>query len=334
MKEYGPDIPHLTLRHAVLAFAASLLPQSRFSEQSEHQINEATTALRRQVSSPTNVCEADFFAAGMMMWVLWIKNRPKNALTHAAGAMTMFLNFLSKSNEAPLSDMLTVYGPLVYGEARFYGALGLDSQFSPGLFQKRTTFKERVKYQLELIYCGSLTVPWLTSGCQALIDAMWDLEWLLLSYLSAITSGAEHATEQLPAAMKHVMDEYNDPDLQHAMAGLERLQEADRARLTDVEEEVMEYLRLKKLSIDLLIVVLSTPSVLDGLVSLDAYSIAHEQTALGMSQRLQRVGQAHLFYTWAYVIDLGLAGLSLSVYGHGKGVSNVGMFADVKNVVG
>src|SRR5271169_1261743 len=151
MKAYGEDLPHLTLRHAVLAFAASLLPQSQFSEQSEYHIDQATTALKNQVAVPAKVHEADFFAAGMLMWVLWIKNRPKNALAHAKGAMLMLQHFLANSDGSGFSDMLTVYAPLVYGEARFYGALGLDSGFAPGLFQQRTTFKQRVKYQSMLI---------------------------------------------------------------------------------------------------------------------------------------------------------------------------------------
>ena len=334
-KAYGEDIPHMPLRHAILAFASSLLPASQFGQQSEVHIQKATQMLRRKVSDPNNLHEADLFAAGMLMWVLWIKNRPKNALRHAQGSMAMLQQFWAGAKDRPLSDMLTVFGPLVYGEARFYGALRLDSSFSLEL-QYRIGFKQRVKYQAELILSGSSTVPWLSGNCQALIDALWDLQWLLLSYLLELTSGSAEAPLQLPAAMQYVMEEYNDPDLQEALAVLEEWPEADRSRChSPVEEEVMDYLRIKKLSIDLLISILNSPTTLDGLFSDEAYSITKDQISLGCSQRIQRDGLAHEFYTWAYVIDLGLAGLALVVYGDGQGtMSSVDVANGLQNVHG
>jgi hypothetical protein len=332
-KAYGEDIPHVPLRHAVLAFASALLPSADFGEQSEMHIQKATQALRRQVLTPSKIHEADLFTAGMLMWVLWIKNRPKNALRHAQGIMLILQQFWAAAKEHPLSDMLTVFGPLVYGEARFYGALGLDSNFSLSL-QHRITFKQRMKYQAELILSGSSTVPWLSGNRQALIDALWDLQWLLLSYLLELTSGATEAASRLPAAMEYVMEEYNDRDLQHALAELANWPEADRARHSAIEEEVMDYLCIKKLSIDLLIAVLCAPTTLEGLLSTEVYFIAKSQIQLGYSQRIQREGLAHEFYTWAYVIDLGLAGLALAAYGDGKGFRSPEYTTDCQSVDG
>jgi hypothetical protein len=324
-KAYGEDLPHLSLRHSILAFAASLLPPADFELRSEIHIQKSTQALIKQTSDANKLQEADLFAAGMLMWVLWIKNRPKNALKHAMGIMIMLQQFKERAKKDKLeggsgmSDMLTVFAPLVYSEARFYGALGLDSEISPELFKQRTTFTQRVKYQTELIRSGSETVPWLSGKCQGLIDALWDIQWLLLSYVSALTTGDAIAAANLPSAMEHVKKEYNDPDLRMAISYLEDDAYHRSGDRNSVEGEVMGYLRIKKLSIDLLICVLDSSDILEGFSSLTAYDIAREQLAIGAEARIQREGIAHEFYTWTYVIDLGLTGLALAVYGDGRG---------------
>lgn len=324
-KAYGEDLPHLSLRHSILAFAASLLPPADFELQSEIHIQKATQALIKQTSNPNKVQEADFFAAGMLMWVLWIKNRPDNALKHAMGIMVMLQQFMERAKKdesegkGGISDMLKVFAPLVYSEARFYGALGLDSEISPELFKQRTTFAQRVKYQSELIFSGSETVPWLSGTGQGLIDALWDIQWLLLSYVLALTTGDEVAVANLPSALENVKAEYNDPDLRLAIRQLEENAVHKLSGENPVEDEVMSYLRIKKLSIDLLICVLDSSEVLEGFTSPAAYAIAQEQIALGAQARIQREGIAHEFYTWTYVIDLGITGLALAVYGDGRG---------------
>lgn len=316
-KAYGEDIPHPTMRSAVLAFAASMLPVSEFGYRSEFHIQEATTALLRGVTNPAQLEEADIFAAGMLMWTLWIINRPKDAMQHALGSMSMFKHLLAIPDRRPLSDMLTVFGPLVFADARFYGAIGLDS---PTLVRQRVSFKERVRYQRELILCGGPAVPWLSAKCQALIDALWELDWILLSYLLGVLSGTAEQVSRLPAAMGYIVEEFNDPDLQHAFRELENWSQADRSNVTEIEEEVMNFLCFRKLSIDLMVVILCSDSVIDGLLSFEAYTIAKQQLSLGRLQKVQRDGLAHETYTWAYAIDLGLCGLAIGVYGDGEGM--------------
>lgn len=322
-KAYGEDLPHLTLRHSILAFAASLLPQADFKVQSEFHIQKATQALIKQTSNPNKLQEADLFAAGMLMWVLWIKNRPNNAMKHAMGIMVMLQHFkeLARDSNGGVSDMLKVFAPLVYGEARFYGALGLDSSIPSSLFQQRTTFIERVKYQYELTLSGSSTIPWLSSNCQALIDALWDIQWLLLSYVLGLTKENSEAATHLPSGLEYVKEEYNDADLQIAIAQLkERTDHSTTGNA--IEDDVINYLRIKKLSIDLLLCVLNLLNISNGFTSPEAYAIAQEQLALASQTPVNRDGLTHEFYTWTYVIDLGLTGLALTVYGDGKGFQN------------
>lgn len=320
-KAYGDFIPFDGLRHGVLAFAAAMLPESHFGEWLEIHIQKATQALIRRLAAPANINEADLFAAGMLMWVLWIKNRPDEALKHARGVMNMSQLLREKSDNYSLSDMLKVFGPLLYGDARFYLALRLELHFPSQVVQQRTTFKERIRYQAELILVGSSTVPWLSAGYQALIDALWDLQWLLLSYLSeTLGSTNDNASSTLNCAMEYVLREYNDQDLQYALAELDLWPPADGSQHSAVEEEVIDYLCLKKLSIELLITTLLAPSTLQGLLSLESYSIAKKQFALAQSRPIPREGPAHDFYTWAFVIDLGLMGLAFCVHGDGKGI--------------
>jgi hypothetical protein len=319
MKAYGEDIPHRPLRHAVLAFAASLLPQSDFRVQSEHHLNEATSALRLRVCSPEHLDETDFFAAGMLMWISWIKARTEDAGKHMGGVMPLLQRLstnLRRQGRSP-SDMLIIYAPLVYGEARFYGGLPLDSMVPPELIQRRTTFSQRVKYQDELIKCGSSGVLWLSAEFQGLIDALWDLKWLLISYLLNSLSEADSRPNGLSTAMEYVRTEYDDPDLRKAVTKLENGEEGTQN--SSEADEVLQYIRLKKRTIDLLIDILSAGTPLEGLLSYEAHVIAQDHVELGQSSRLARDGVAHEFYIWAYVIDLGVVALALATHGSGTG---------------
>lgn len=149
--------------------------------------------------------------------------------------------------------------------------------------------------------------------CQTLIDALFDVEWFFISYLSALTLESEGAFHRLPTTMK----------MQYVMLRRSRSATCNYEtrtlitnRQSEVEEEVMDYLRL---SIDLLIKVFTTPPIL-GNLSWEAYSIVKEQVTLGKTQRIQLASPVHEFYTWACVIDLGLASLPTCPCGDWKGI--------------
>jgi hypothetical protein len=312
---FGSSLPCGSLRHAVLAYSAGLLPEGQFRETSNRHAQKATRSLMRKLETPSVIGDADVFAASMLMWMLWIQNRREDAMTHANGVMAMLNYIWANSEEGDLSDMLKVFGPLAYGDAKFYVAMGLhDSDLrlpNPQHNRRRTTFNQRVKYHREIIRSGSANVAWLSATKFATTDSLWDVQRLLLSYLSDVCNGdAIENAGRVQDAVQYILMEFNDPDLQHSLAAIEW--QGNRSEGGTVEEEVTNYLSLQLLSIQLLITILSAITILDGLRSPKAKAIAKTQLARGRSRPLLREGPAHEFYTWAFVIDLGLVGLAFS----------------------
>jgi hypothetical protein len=179
------------------------------------------------------------------------------------------------------------------------------------LSHRRTTFKHRVKYHSELIHSGSCEVSWLPATKLAVTDCLWDVQRLCLSYLQDVSQGDRIENgARVQEAVQYVVEEFNDPDLQQALKEIQW--QGNRSHIKTVEDEVTNYLSLQLLSIQFSITILTAPTLLEGLRSPKAQSIAMKQLSRGRACSLRREGPAHEFYTWAFVIDLGLIAMAFS----------------------
>ena len=78
--------------------------------------------------------------------------------------------------------------------------------------------------------------------------------------------------------------------------------------ILELEEEVTNYLSLRYLTIQLFCILLGSSTILEGLHSIGATSIARTLLERGRRQRLPLKGPPAV-YTWGMVIDLGISGL-------------------------
>jgi len=312
---YGTGIRSTCLRSAILAYAAVLLPPSQFGEISDRHASTASNMLMLKLQNPQSLDDSDAFAASMLMWRLWVRNLKDVALVHAKGVMGI-LDLLWTRNDG-FSDILDVFGPLAYSDAKFYVSMSEHSDFSdqPRETQRRITFKQRVKYHREIISSGGPAIVWCSSVVQALADTLWDIQRVLLELALDIANGGWERYSESDSRVQYLWSEYNDVGLQQTILTLAN------STGNDFEGEVTTYLLQQRLSIQLLITVIKSASILKGLRSFEAIHHAKEQFLRAKSRPLQRDGEAFQIYTWAFVLCVGLAGLVFGIEDESEGKS-------------
>jgi len=302
---YGKSIQSKALRHAVIAYAAALLPPTQFQETSERHASQATSLLMLKLDTPSTLAETDVFTACMLMWLLWNRNRRDLNIVHAKGVIAMLEHLWAK--EEGYSDLFGLFGPLAYSDAYFYVLMGDPSDIET-LFPshgRRTTFNQRVAFHGEIISRGGSAIVWCSAKVQALADDLRDTEHLLFELLLELIRGGKGGSDESDTRMRYLSLNYKDPDLQQAIASLSWPQ----SHPMTFEEEVTTYLAHQLLSIKLLMLLVRAPTILQGLRSPDVVKIAKEQLSRGRSHSLPLEGDAFQCYTWAFVMNLGLVGL-------------------------
>ena len=306
-RAYGPSIHSHTLRHAVLAYAASLLPHSLYSDRSDHHAAEAISRLRLRLFDPEMLDETDAFAASILMRLRWLRDSKEDSSIHAKGVMDI-LKFLWERGR-PQSTMLRVFGPLVNADAiRIYNSVSHPSESST---QYRTTFKPRIEYYQQLIRFGKPIIVWCSASVQALAGLLWDIQHTMLGLLLEAMNRGTHGYDERDSRVQYLWSEYYDPDVQDAIAAMGWPEEIN-PRIRSLDDEVRTYLSHQVLCIRLLRIALTAPSILQGFGSTQAQDIAGEQLLRGSSHQLLQSGDAFEFYTWAFVLNLGISGLAYS----------------------
>jgi hypothetical protein len=144
--EYGPAIRNLPLRHAVLAWCASLLPHVQFKDVLECHKERARRLLIRKLGTPAEIEEADVFAAWILGSIFNPRPVSRSEITaHLNGSIAM-MRFVEKSKGNSQSKMLSVFGPLVRDDT-----MQSCSHASLNYLQiSESTFAQRVGYYQEL----------------------------------------------------------------------------------------------------------------------------------------------------------------------------------------
>ena len=308
--QYGPAIKCLSLRHAVLAYAACLLRADGFQERSDDHYGKATLLIGQKLDNPSEIQDGDVFAANLLMWTRSIQNRRSDAVHHAGGIMTMVKVLLETSPMSYLSDVFRVFWPLVFGDATFFVSLGLDSYFTySNEFTRPITFKERINYHEEIIRHGESGIQWVDVTLLTIHVSLWDVKRRLLSYLVDVANKGPHAYERwkVDAAVDYVMSDLVDEDYQNAVNALE-WPDPTQAKSWTLKQELTNYLGLRILTIDLFNKLLKASTIMEGLHSFEAASIARRLLEHGRRHRVPLEGPSAC-YTWGIVLDLGISGL-------------------------
>lgn len=322
---YGPAIECLSLRHAVLAYAAGLLRKKEgFQYRSDVHSGKATSLLIRKLHNPSEIEPGDVFAANLLMWTLSIQDRRDEAIIHANGIMTMVKHLWKTTNMQDLSDIFRVFGPLVFGDATFFVSLGLESfeNYMLNDVPLPMTFKDRVCYHEEIVLRGGPGIEWVDPTLLSIHVSLWDVKRRLLSYLVDIANVPPHSYPRwkVDAAVRYVMSDLDDQDYRNAIAALEWPDPA-RSKEWGLKEELTNYLSLRIQTIQLFNILLKAPTIMEGLHSPEASLVANVVLQFGRRHR-QPLSGPSACYTWGIVLDLGTSGLVFCATGFQEGTGS------------
>jgi len=265
----------------------------------------------RKLDNPTEIKPGDVFAANLLMWTLSIQNRRQDAIIHARGIMEMVKYLWSTTNVQALSDIFRVFGPLVFGDATFFVSLGLDSfiEYMGHEPPPPVAFKDRVRYHEEIVRCGGTGIQWVDPTLLSIHVSLWDVKRRLLSYLVDVAKAHPHTYARgiVDAAVQYVMSDLDDIDFRNAVDALE-WPDPSQSKSWTLRDELTNYLSLRIQTIQLFNILLQARTLLEGLYSCEALSVARQILKLGQPHRLPRDGPSAC-YTWGIVLDLGMSGL-------------------------
>jgi len=305
---YGESISSKLLREAVLAYAARQFPESRYLESSKFHESEARRLLIVKLHTPEMVGETDLFAAFILMCLHWV-SKSKVALIHEPGVKKILEELWKAGREQ--SHILKVFGPFCYVSAMrvYYSSHPSEAMSSESSTFPHVKFQQRVTYHRHLLSFRAKTKAKYSATTLAVAGLFWDLQHIMLDLL--LNTAVDFPKRA--SILKSLSLEYlNDPDFKQTIATMDCSQSTNSHNRTE-EDEVKTYLQLQKLSIELLITVLSSPSRMEGFHSPEAQKIAQQQLLLwGSSHQLRNTGEAFELITWAFVLDLGLVGIVCS----------------------
>ena len=268
--EYGGTIPYSPLRHAVLAFSASLLHNThfQFEDQMEYHKGQACRLLNRTLETPFTLNDADIIAALVLGQMAAIKDRSwceREGLKHFQGCLAM-LEYLMRSPKPP-SNILTVFGPFAISSAELHCAAAALRTCQPHVRRfPEASFEQRIRWLNVLASNGvNMWAPLLIEG---VLDLLSECLYLLGRCVHRAALG-EMANEPqrdslVNGVVQSVLRYISDSDFQNAIKELtEGNYEISRAQMA---EWGFGFLRC----VHLALTVLNAPSVCQGFRSQEA----------------------------------------------------------------
>ena len=264
--EYGAAIPFTSLRHAIMALAAQELPVVQFGEKLKYHMQEARGALRRSITTPEVLCDADAFAACLLALIACDEGNVAESMIHAQGSMAIMKFLSDNAARKPLSNILNVFGPFISNTANYYYGQGDTEYPVPRLQSINTTFQQRITYLAELSRFRSSRWQSVPPSHFAVNTILRDLFGILLSALQTtvlkeMQNTAVGAIRQ--DTLRYVNNELSDPLLQEALGALELRPQLTRVKT--LAEELTAGAVLQLGTIHLMLSILDAASVLEGL---------------------------------------------------------------------
>ena len=115
--QYGLSISSSSLRHAILAEAALQLPYQQFGDIYVDHANHARTSLRRKISDPHAIDDADLLASYLLMCGAAWTSSWSEAEIHAKGCRSLLTHFREKRYSSPF---LVIFGPMIKDRASYF----------------------------------------------------------------------------------------------------------------------------------------------------------------------------------------------------------------------
>lgn len=147
--EYGVALPCLSLRHAILAFAASDLPPEQFGDKVEFHTQQARRIFIRKLETGGVIEAADIFAAFILAFLFLDRDQNESAV-HANGCNSMIMHLSASAKTRPISHLFAVFEPFICDRINV-----LRTRYHSSIPARRTTFSEMVRYIGELRRTGA-----------------------------------------------------------------------------------------------------------------------------------------------------------------------------------
>jgi len=217
---FGPMISVKSLQSAILARFSSYLPAEQFSDVHERQKARAWRELIRKTQTPSNLKDADLFAAFILATIAWDEQNFWETSVHHGGYLAI-MGHLMKMEQVP-SDLLAVFAPyasqtltLCHKIASLSSVNGWDT-----VIQQYTRFAHRIRY-FDIIQQKS--DPGMYPGAvEAVHDYLYDMVRLLLTAIFevALKEMEGHTTRdsKVSAVIQLVKADMKLPQFREALA--------------------------------------------------------------------------------------------------------------------
>jgi hypothetical protein len=318
--EYGAALAPKSLRLAIMAHAAHELPPEQFQEKSGTYKSLARRVLIRNLGSSGKISEADMIASCVLLCISSLEGGSLSEVaTHAAGCLAILQNLQANSQTTRMNAVFAVFGPFVLARLHVFVSQLVQAHYPgviPRLLAKRTTFKERIRYNTEL--CRMLQLPIDEGIGFALAGSIGDY---ILMLECCVGSVAEREKRHLfdrglrvQALLDSIMAALCDPDFQLALNLVNssfhndyfdiQKSETDQAYLIKDEIQILKGIHLAK-------AILEFPTLLQGFKSPKANSMAKSLISGYSELSLLRGVRKRSFYIRHHLFGLCLGALAL-----------------------
>lgn len=307
---YGTAISHRSLRHAILAYAASELPPDTFRQKMEYHKSRVCGILIQKLNRPENICDADVFATCVLAWTAWWFWSGSEFLAHAKGCLSM-LAFLSESSkERPLSDMLIVFGPYVMDGLDFL--FSRDGAYIPRFPDQRTMFREHFRYCQVFSRTGAPVDTWQFPAMRALRvtfdhrlkGAAW---WLRHAAIKELEGDSQTVMSIARRVVSAINEDLSDLDLQRAIC--EVIEQSHDVKNGTFKDVLKKWAWIHWQCIQLVLAIFDAPTILQGFDSLPAITSARKVVSAWSFQGKPRGPRIED----SYCTQIVLAGLALGM---------------------
>jgi hypothetical protein len=254
---YGTAIDCQSLRYAILANAASLLPSTQFQNPFYHYTAQACRALRSKLNPLSCFDEGDLFAVFVL---LFTTNDYEEAFMHANGCIRMLQALSEHARTKAVSDVFRVFVPCVrsYLATYFYAIEGRN--WRP---EMETTFKERLRYWVELYRAANIALRDAEqTRYLVLTRTLRDLARVALVGLYCMLRDEESQQFQKRQMLECMRQVLGDPDLQQTWKHLQSSGERESWPTAFIDMATLELAEAIFLMPDILLG-LSSPRIAD-----------------------------------------------------------------------
>ena len=298
---YGEAISQPSLRHALLALSANLLPASQFQEQRDYHAQEACRILGTKLSKPDSINEADAFTSFILSYAT---NKRSEIRTHLRGCESIVHQQSRNAHSRQLTDLLTIFGPMLTDDAINYSIHTLTPLVS------RTSFPERVKYFQHLSWTGRPKEVWQFPALDAAtysIDRILSIAEDCILINAVLQESEDTQIHRIQYSLNEMNQELADENLQVALENIKR-RCCHIVVFKTLEQQVLLYNLLVQISVSLMQNILRSATIFDGFNDPETQKLAETLFTTWITSGARRID----YFDGGYCDQLYLGGLAVS----------------------